>query len=327
MGLIMSLSKILPLFLIILFLPLQSKAFFGLTKRFDQKQKIAAARDAYAKGNYQEAIDISKSFLMENQEAPKRRSRRIYIVLGNAYAALNDYDHALLVYNEALEVLPKDIKLNLALANLYYKTELYDKAIEFYNKVLSLDKDNSDALLGLGRAYLQVGFLSKSRQYFKDYLNQKGQKDNSVYYDYALANFLSNNQNIALEYAKKALDIDKNNPDIYFLIAKIYNNLNETEKATENINKALKLSNNRDDILLTSLIWKVYKPSTVKEALQEVKDYQRQNPNSQLAVFIEGMSLLKQGRKQKAIDLFKKIQNQNQDSFIKEVATQIIKNN
>ena len=323
----MSLNKILPLFLIISFLPLQSQAFLGLTKRFDQKQKIAAAREAYAKGDYKEAIDISKSFLMENQEAPKRRSRRIYVILGNAYAALNDYDHALLVYNEALEVLPKDIKLNLALANLYYKTELYDKAIEFYNKVLSLDKDNSDALLGLGRAYLQVGFLSKSRKYFKDYLNKKGQKDTSVYYDYALANFLSNNQNIALEYAQKALEINKSNPDIYFLIAKIYNTLNENEKATENINEALKLSNNRDDILLTSFIWKAYKPDTAKEILQEIKDYQRQNPNSRLAMFIEGVSLLKQGKRQKAIDLFKKIQNQNQDSFIKEVATQIIKNN
>ncbi|MBO4707649.1 MAG: tetratricopeptide repeat protein [Elusimicrobiaceae bacterium] len=323
----MSLNKILPLFLILLFLPLQSKALLGLTKRLDQKQKITAAREAYAKGNYEQAIEISKNFLMENQEAPKRRSRRIYSVLGNAYAALNDYDHALLIYNEALEVLPKDIELNLALANLYYKTELYDKAIEFYNKVLLLDKDNSNAMLGLGKSYLQIGFLSKSRQYFKDYLNKKGQKDNSVYYDYAVANFLSNNQNIALEYAQKAQEIDGNNPNIYFLIAKIYSTLNETEKAIDNIDKALELSNNREDILLTSLLWKAYRKDTAKEALKEIKDYQKQNPNSQLAVFIEGVSLLTQGQKQKAINVFKKIQNQNEDSFIKEIAEQIIKNN
>ncbi len=323
----MSLNKILPLFLILVFLPLQSKAFLGLEKRFEQKQKIAAAREAYAKGDYEQAIEISKSFLMENQEAPKRRSRRIYLVLGNAYAALNDYDHALLIYNEALEVLPKDIELNLGLANLYYKTELYDKAIEFYNKALLLDEDNPDAMLGLGKSYLQIGFLSKSRQYFKEYLNGKGEKDKSVYYDYAMTNFLSNNQNTALEYAQKAQEIDKNNPDAYFLIAKIYSTLNETEKAIDNINKALELSNNREDILLTSLLWKAYKQDTANEVLKEIKDYQKQNPNSQLAVFIEGVSLLKQGQKQKAISIFKKIQNQNQDSFIKEVATQIIKNN
>lgn len=322
----MSLNKILPLFVILLFLPLQSKAFLGLTKRFDQKQKIAAAREAYAKGNYEQAIEISRNFLMENQEAPKRRSRRIYFVLGNAYAALKDYDHALLVYNEALEVLPKDIELNLALANLYYKTELYDKAIDFYNKVLSLDNDNSDAMLGLGRAYLKIGFLSKSRQYFKDYLSQNGNKDSTVYYDYAIANFLSNHQNIALEYAQKAQEIDENNPDIYFLISKIYSTLNDTEKATVNINKALELSNNREDILLTSLLWKSYRKDTANEAQEKIKQYQKQNPNSQLAVFIEGVSLLTQGQKQKAIIVFKKIKEQNEDGFIKKIAEQIIKN-
>ncbi|MBO7605719.1 MAG: hypothetical protein J6S61_04575, partial [Elusimicrobiaceae bacterium] len=66
-------NKMLPLFLILLFLPLQSKAFFGLSGRLDQKNKITAAREAYAKGNYQEAIEIGQKFLSENQEAPKRR--------------------------------------------------------------------------------------------------------------------------------------------------------------------------------------------------------------------------------------------------------------
>ena len=323
----MSLNKILPLFLIILLLPLQSRSFLGIIKRLDQKQKISAAREAYAKGDYNKAIEIGQKFLSENQEAPKRRFRRIYLVLGNAYSALNDYDHALLNYNEALEVLPKDLELNLALANLYYETELYDKAIDFYNKVLTLDEDNSNAMLGLGRTYLQIGFLSKSRQYFKEYLKQKGQKDNTVYYDYAMANFLSNNQNLALEYAEKAKEIDKNNPNIYFLISKIYKNLNESEKANQNINKALKLSNNRQDILLTSLLWKAYEQDTAKDALTEIKDYQKHNPGSQLAVFIEGVSLLTRGEKQKALTVLKKIKAQNQDSFIKEIATQIIKNN
>lgn len=323
----MSSNKILCLLLIFLFLPLQSKAIFGLTKRLDQKQKITIARDAYNKGNYQEAIEIGQNFLLENQEAPKRRARRIYLIMGDAYAALNDYDHALLTYNEALEVLPNDITLNLALANLYYKTELYDKATEFYNKVLSLDNDNSDAMLGLGRAYLKIGFLSKSRQYFKNYLNQKVEKDPTVYYDYAMTNFLSNNQDIALEYTQKAQKTDKNNPDVYFLAAKIYNTLNEDKKANENINKALQFSNNREDILLTSLLWKAYKQDTANEVLPKIKEYQKQNADSQLAVFIEGIALLTQGEKKKALTVFKTIQKQNEDSFVKEIAGQIIKNN
>jgi len=323
----MSLSKIIIFSLCLMLVPLQSNAIFGLAGRVEQKQKIAAAREAYAKGNYGEAIKICEDFLMQNQDAPKRRTRRIYSVLGDTYVALGNYDKALLTYSEALELLPKDIGLNLSLADLYYKTELYDKAIEFYNKTLQLEENNEGALLGLGRTFLKIGFLSKSRQYFKKYLEESNQKDPLVYYEYANANFLSNNLNTALDYALQAKRLNNKNPDIYFLIAKIYNNLNAPKKARLNIDIALQLSQNREDIFLTSALWKAYETETASEALKEIKRYQKENPDSQLAIFIEFISLSKQGKQKEALNVLKKIQNKNEDSFIKTVSQQILANN
>ena len=320
----MSLNKIF-IFSLLILLPVQSMAIFGLAGRAEQKQKIAAAREAYAKGNYGEAIEISKDFLTQNQDAPKRRTRRIYFVLGNTYTALGDYDHALLTYQNALELLPKDSELNLALADLYYKTELYDKAIEFYKKALEYDKNNSPALLGLGKAYLKIGFLSKSRQYFKEYLTDNADFDNSVYYDYALVNFLSNKQNIALEYALKMDKAQPDNPDTLFLIAKIYNSLNATKSAIENIDRALQLSNKREDILLTALLWKSYEKKYAEYALKEIKLYQKENPQSQLAVVIEAMAYLTQGKRDKYLSTLKKIKDDNNNSFIKQATEQILK--
>lgn len=322
----MSLNKIF-IFLLCLLLPIQSWAIFGLSARKDQKQKIAAAREAYAKGNYGEAIQISQDFLAQNQDAPKRRTRRIYFVLGNTYAALGDYDHALLTYQTALELLPKDAELNLALANLYYKTELYDKAIDFYKKTLEYDENNAPALLGLGRSYLKIGFLSQSRQYFKKYLEENTKPDNSVYHDYAYVNFLSNKQNIALDYALKMQRTDPNNPDIYFLIAKIYNSLNAMPLAIENIEKAIQFSNKREDIFLTSLLWKSYDEKYADEALKEIKIYQKENPKSQLAIMIEAISYMTKGEKDKYIKTLKKIKDNENNSFIKQAVQQIIKNN
>ncbi len=322
----MSLSKIIIFSLCFLFLPLQSNAIFGLAGRTEQKQKIAAAREAYAKGNYGDAIKICEDFLMQNQNAPKRRTRRIYSVLGNTYVALGNYDKALLTYNEALELLPKNVDLNLSLADLYYKTELYDKAIEFYNKTLQLDKDNPQALIGLGRAYIKIGFLSKARQYFKEYLEQPGDKDPSINYEYANVNFLSNNLNTALDYALKAKKTDNQNPDIYFLISKIYNTLNAPKQAKNYIDVALHLSNNREDILLTSLLWKAYETNTANLAYKEIKEYQKQNPESQLAIFIEFISLLKQNKKDEALKALKKIEAKNDASFIKTVSQEILMN-
>lgn len=322
----MSLNNVFVLFLCLLFIPIQGTAFLGLTERIDQKQKISVARNAYSNGNYEQTIEICQDFLMQNQEAPMRRKRRIYSLLGNAYAAIGDYDHALLTYNSALEVLPNDVELNLALANLYYKTELYDKAIEFYNKTLNIDKNNQQALLGLGRSYLKIGFLSKSRQYFKEYLSLNGEKDKNVYYEYASANFLSRNNNTALDYALKAKEINENNPDIYFLIAKIYNTLNAPQRAEENINTALQLAPDREDIFLTSMLWKAYDKTTAEIALNKIKEYQIKNPESKLALFIEYVALLKLNKEGQAIKTLRNLQKMKGESFIKKVTEQILKN-
>lgn len=322
----MSLNKII-VFSLLLLLPMQSMAIFGLAGRAEQKQKIAAAREAYSKGNYGEAIRISQDFLTQNQDAPKRRTRRIYVVLGDTYVALGDYDHALLTYQAALELLPKDAGLNLSLANLYYTTELYDKAIEFYKKTLEYDKKNTSALLGLGKAYLKIGFLSQSRQYFKEYLTKEDNPDNSVYYDYAFVNFLSNKQNIALEYALKMKKIDPQNPNIYFLIAKIYNSLNAGNLAMENIEKAIELSNKREDILLTALLWKSYDKKYTAEALREIKEYRKEHPQSQLAVVIEAICYLNLGQKERYLKTLKEITDSSKKSFIKQAIDAITKNN
>ena len=322
----MSLNKIL-IFSLLLLLPMQSMAIFGLAGRAEQKQKIEAARNAYNKGDYGEAIRISQDFLTQNQDAPKRRTRRIYVVLGDTYKALGDYDHALLTYQAALELLPKDVGLNLALAELYYTTELYDKAIEFYKKALKYDKNNSYALLGLGKAYLEVGFLSQSRQYFKEYLTSNDNPEPSVYYDYALVNFLSNKQNIALEYALKMKNATPNNPDVYFLIAKIYNSLNASNLAIENIEKAIELSHEREDIFLTSMLWKSYDKKYTNEVLKKIKIYQNKHPQSQLAVVIEAIAYLSEGKKDKYLKTLKKINDGDNNSFIKQTVQQILKNN
>jgi len=322
----MSLNKII-IFSLLLLLPMQSMAIFGLAGRAEQKQKIAAAREAYSKGNYGEAIRISQDFLAQNQDAPKRRTRRIYVVLGDTYKALGDYDHALLTYQAALELLPKDPGLNLVLADLYYKTELYDKAINFYQKTLEYNKNNPAALLGLARAYLKIGFLSQSRQYFKEYLGKNANTDNSVLYEYALVNHLSNKQNVALHYALRMKKEEPENPDVYFLIAKIYNSLNATESAVENIEKAIELSNSREDILLTALLWKSYNEKYAYTALKEIKAYQKENPQSQLAVMIEAISFLTLGKKDKYFETLKKIKNKNDNSFINQTVQEILKDN
>ncbi len=74
--------------------------------------------ETYSKGDYAAAITIWQSILDEGQE-----SGELYYNLGNAYYRLGDYAHAILQYERAARLMPRDkeTKENLALA--YSKTE------------------------------------------------------------------------------------------------------------------------------------------------------------------------------------------------------------
>ncbi len=73
---------------------------------------------AYSQGNYDNAIAAWQSILDDGQE-----SGELYYNLGNAYYRLEDYAHAILNYERAARLMPRDkeTKENLALA--YSKTE------------------------------------------------------------------------------------------------------------------------------------------------------------------------------------------------------------
>ncbi len=73
---------------------------------------------AYSKGDYTTAIVVWQSILDDGQE-----SGELYYNLGNAYYRLGDYAHAILNYERAARLMPRDkeTKENLALA--YSKTE------------------------------------------------------------------------------------------------------------------------------------------------------------------------------------------------------------
>ena len=79
---------------------------------------LSDAKSAYAKGDYHSTVYITQEFLLKN--SGRRGAKEAYIMLGNAYKAMGQYDKAMLKYTEAIEFYPKDEDLTLALADIYY---------------------------------------------------------------------------------------------------------------------------------------------------------------------------------------------------------------
>lgn len=91
-------------------------ASFVMAQSADQLFK--QGNDAYAKGKYQEAVNLYDNILSQNLSSPE-----LYYNLGNAYYRLDELGQAVLSYERALKLRPnyRDCRENLDLA--YSKTE------------------------------------------------------------------------------------------------------------------------------------------------------------------------------------------------------------
>ncbi|MDR0952829.1 MAG: tetratricopeptide repeat protein [Elusimicrobiota bacterium] len=322
----MCLNKTILLFLLLTFLPTaQAYSFLGLGGRAEQKATIAAVREASSKGDYDTVIELSEEFFTRNINAPKRRLKRIYLLLGNAYKNRGDYDKALLTYSEAREFYPKDIDLNLALADIYVVGELTDKAVEVYKNILKLDKDNNPAKLGLARAYLSEGLSIRASDLFEEYINNKGETNGLVYYDYALSKFMANDYNKALSLAQEAASFGET-ADIIFLIAKIYKAQGEEKKAFDTIKLASQMDKTRNDILLLRGLWLAYDEDYQAEALEIANNYLKDKPQSQLANFIKFLANKRAGDNTEASKNLKAITSSEGNGFTKQVALKLTEN-
>jgi Flp pilus assembly protein TadD len=101
----------------------------------------------------------------EEPEAPAERLCRTipsgvsFASFSNGNAARNqgNYDQAIINYNEAVRLEPKDAATYNSRGLTYYKKGDYDRAIANYNQALALDPSFADAYYTRGAAYLAKG--------------------------------------------------------------------------------------------------------------------------------------------------------------------------
>ncbi len=300
----------------------RASAIFGLKTRAVQKQMIADAETSFKQGNYQKSEDILKEFLLRN--APKRRIKKAYLLLGQVYHATKEYNKELLTYREAVEFFPKDISLNLAMADIYYLSGLYDRASEVYQTVLKLDAENIQAKLGLARVYMQQGFFERAAQYFKDYTDVQKDASYQVYYDYALSQFKANKLNEALGLAYRAYEMD-NNPQAMFLIAQIYQAELDENEALRAVTLACQARPDNDEYLLTRALWLAGSRQSAKEGFAVAEKYLAARPQDKLALFICYTACRTSGKEKEGREFLKKIVMQDGNGFIDKLAGKLLK--
>ena len=184
----------------------------------------------------------------------------ILINEGNKYYDSGEYNRAMDLYNQALQIHPNYNRALSNIANTYWKTGDYNKSIEYYSLIIEIDPNDENALYWRGRSYIELGSLDKSlddmlkvitlnkgdekqlrdasttigliyyhkENYMKaiEYLTisiDRGSKIDAVFSNRANLYYITGNYRLAIQDANEALGINPNNELAKTLLERMQN--------------------------------------------------------------------------------------------------------
>jgi len=167
---------------------------------------------------------------------------------GNQFYKDGKYETALAMYEEFLGKNPGAYQVMLNIGDCYREKGEYDKAVEKYNKLVELSASDptmgktigAKGLAAIGLCYMKQGKIAESQDYFKKSIEMAPQDENLPY---NVAEIYFSNQQIddAIRYYEMASQIKPEWPDPYLRLAYAYLNKGDMAKASENLEKFIKL--------------------------------------------------------------------------------------
>ena len=274
----------------------------------------------------------------------KPNEERFLISRYYIYLKLKKGNRIIREVKEKLKKDPNNIDILLILGLIYEQNKDYKKAKEIYKKIIKIDNSFKDAYDRLAQIYYDEGNYKEAEKVIKDLLKNYfffSKIEKSKYYVY-LADILKQQGKLkeGLNYLKKALEIDPNNPNINFYIAVYYDEMGNWDKAREYLEKAIRLKPDFADALnylgytlllrnedidkafhlvkrafyldpengayADSLGWAYYKKGDYKKALIYIKKAQSLMGDDPVLLYHLGAVLEKLGNKKAALHYYKK---------------------
>ena len=231
------------LFLVPLLKPISTK--LGVTiltyKVFLQTNKVNAenadfwlnkGNESFDKGNYFEAIFNYTELLKKD-----RNSSKAYLNRGMSRINIGDYYGGIIDYLKASKISPKESYIFEDIGDVYnYDLNNYKKAIEYYSTAIRLEPNSVYAYNNRGYVYQNINNFEKSILDFKKSI-EINNSDPYIYYELARSQFnlgytTDQRKELAQEAfpnVNKAIELENNNKDFYYLRANILMVLEDTK--------------------------------------------------------------------------------------------------
>jgi tetratricopeptide (TPR) repeat protein len=141
--------------------------------------------------------------------------KNAYLLMGNAYNYLQEYDKSIAAYQNALSIDPdyQDARRNLGItykdAGKYYGEQLgqVDKAIGYLNKAYEIMPEEYEVIRLLGVAHGIRGNTPKAIEYFTR-ATEVAPQNPSAWFDLGTAYYNAGDQQLGQQYRNKALELD-----------------------------------------------------------------------------------------------------------------------
>jgi len=138
------------------------------------QSQLTKANKLMLKNKFNEAVDILKNYLQENENA------EAFLKLGLCYKNLMLNNKALDVIEKANELDSNNIDILTNLASLCSTVGFNDRAVEKYKKVIQLDSTNIFAKINLAKLYIDDGKWGDAESMYNDLLS--ADSNNSFYH-------------------------------------------------------------------------------------------------------------------------------------------------
>lgn len=261
------------------------------------------------------------------------------------YLTENKYEQAILAYNDAIKIDPKEVKAYQGLARVYTLQGKYDDARDAYDQGLAaVEKENQIVLqLGLGGLYMDQGQMDSAEKTFQE-IKDKKPDSLEAYWGLAMVYRQKGDTSRAESLLREAIGLNPNEYRAYNALALYLEQGSKEQEAFENLVKSLSLQiNQQEAYLVLSDMYKIRWPDLRKRS-QEVpdsrvadmmefysyygsEDYQgaincynqklRQQSDNIKAQILAATAMAKTGDKNAAEELIKEMLGQEVDGWLK----------
>ena len=284
----------------------------------------------YSTKNYEHGIKYAKKlcqFIEENPTNQEINSFKAFLSYGVYNLERNFNLEALKFLKKAYLIKKGDVDANYYLGIAFLKNAHYKEALHYLVKIYKLNRNNYDALKYIGMALFYTGNYNKAVGIFNS-INKHIQNDVHVLLIYAQSLAQLNQDQLALEIAKKIRNIDGMTYESLLIEADINSKNNNLAKLEDNVRELLKIKPDLSPKISVKLFGKLgelyIESENYKKATEAFTQVERLDPN--YPKIAEKLEFSKRLSENLALRIYLKSPQEKFESLANEIVLMLYKN-